>query len=53
MDVFSIVTIVVIIASLTWSVSMLIFGLVKKILYKRKLNKVKKEVLTDEHTDTK
>ena len=46
-DVFSIVSIVIMIACLTWSVGVLIFALIKKAILKRKAKKLKKEVLND------
>lgn len=47
-QVMTIITIIVIIASLSWSVGVLIFGLIKRIRYGRKLKKAQKEVLKDD-----
>ena len=51
-DVFTIVSVIVIIASLTWSVGVLVFALIKKIILKRKEKKLKQEVLNDDDSKT-
>lgn len=48
MDLFTLVSVIVIIASLTWSVGVLVFALIKKIIQKRKDKKLEKEVLNDD-----
>lgn len=52
MDVFTLVSTIVIIASLTWSAGVLIFALFKMFLNKRKMKKLKQEVLQDDEKDS-
>lgn len=48
MDVFTLVSVIIIIASLAWSVGVLLYALIKKIIQKRKDKKLEEEVLTDD-----
>lgn len=50
MDTFSLVTTIIIIASLSWSVGVLIYALIKKIINARKMKKLKEDVLNDNET---
>ena len=53
MDLFTLVSVIIIIASLTWSVGVLVYALIKKIIQKRKDKKLEKEVLSDDAENIK